>query len=85
MAKAEKVQVEVVKPVQETVYVITLSKDEAFTLRHILSKVGGSPYTSRRKYADAIYSALGAAGIPVPGLGAAGDDAKGNIIYGDSE
>lgn len=42
---------------------LTLTNDEAETLRLIVSNIGGDRYASRRKDADAIANALGASGV----------------------
>jgi hypothetical protein len=63
MAEAIKTTREVPKVVEEDVVVLTLSKDEAETLRMICYTTGGHEKKSRRKYIDSIGKALEAAGI----------------------
>lgn len=48
----------------KTVYILTLSEDEAVTLRDILLHVGGPARISRRGYADAILDALDRQNLP---------------------
>lgn len=45
---------------------LTLSQDEAETLRLILGHVGGSTHDTPRKHTDAVMEALKAAGIRTP-------------------
>ena len=52
MAKATKV------PVDDWSVHLELSREETRTLFELLEYVGGSPDTTRRKYAQAIYQAL---------------------------
>jgi hypothetical protein len=56
MATAEKV------PVNYKV-TLTLNQNEAETLRRLLSKVGGDPLTTRRRFISSIASALQMAGV----------------------
>lgn len=51
-----------VKCIIESV-MMTLTSEEANTLRDILANIGGCPDSSRRKYAEAIAEALDGAGI----------------------
>jgi len=63
MATAEKTTIKVEKTIQadEDAYILTLSKDEAETLRAVVGMhVNGA---GRRKHTDAIWHALNAAGI----------------------
>lgn len=47
-------------------YVVTLSKDEAESLRFVCNNVAGCPEKSRRKHTDAINRALRLAGVVAP-------------------
>lgn len=60
MATAEKTTViaEKLVKVEEEAFTLTLSKDEAETLRIIFNVIGGSPVSSRRKHTDAMDRAL---------------------------
>jgi hypothetical protein len=51
----------VVDVVSDPVVVLTLSQEEAKTLRQIVGRIGG-PVTTRRRYLDQILSALNAVG-----------------------
>jgi hypothetical protein len=66
MAKAELKTVEVT-PAREAVYreevTLTLSRDEAESLKSLTGFIGGSPVRSRRKHFDSISQALWVAGI----------------------
>jgi hypothetical protein len=65
------------KPIKEEVtkgYQLTLSIEEAKTLKTILYKVGGSHLTTNRKHADAISTALSS-------VSANYDEASGSIIF----
>jgi len=42
---------------------LTLNQNEAETLRRLLSKVGGDPLTTRRRFISSIASALQTAGV----------------------
>lgn len=44
--------------VEEPVITLTMSKDEAETLRDVLGRVGGNPNTTRRKHAFEVLVAL---------------------------
>ena len=46
---------------------LTLSEDEARTLRVILQKVGGCPISSLRAHSDSVLKALQGAGVREPG------------------
>jgi hypothetical protein len=61
MAKAKETQIEVTTTV--TGISLELTLDEATTLADIMSRVGGSPSTSRRGHTAAIYETLRAAGV----------------------
>ena len=65
MAQAVQSTVKVPKTVEvdEQAIVLTLSPDEAETLRVILANVGGDPLLSRRKHSNAVDGALASAGI----------------------
>lgn len=69
MAKANVQRIEV-EPARPAVYreevTLTLSKDEAETLRALLDHVGGSHSRSRRKHTSAISGALSRAGVILP-------------------
>ncbi|MEU0860642.1 hypothetical protein ABZ352_35545 [Streptomyces griseofuscus] len=60
MAVAEKTTVE--RVVTEDGFTLKLTVEEAETLVAVLSRVGGSPYTSPRKHAGAVLDALREAG-----------------------
>lgn len=57
-----KKMVEVEEDGPET-FTLTISREEAVTLRVILANVGGNPLLSRRKFSDAVDAALASAGI----------------------
>jgi hypothetical protein len=42
---------------------LTLNQNEAETLRRLLSKIGGDPKTTRRRFTNSIASALQKAGV----------------------
>ncbi len=48
---------------------LKLDKNEAETLLMIVRRIGGSPYTTRRKFADNISKSLRNAGVLVDGVG----------------
>jgi len=69
---------------------LTLTDEEARTLREIFYKVGGSPFRSRRGHVDAINSALSEAGVENPAAryasrSTAGErsSSEGNIRFAD--
>lgn len=62
-SKTTKVITPAVPAVEETIINLALSQDEATFLKDILSHVGGSVYTTRRRYAADISGALYDAGI----------------------
>ncbi len=64
MAHAEKTDVEEMQPVTVTRIVLTLTAEEARTLKDLLyNAVAGSPSGSRRGIADGISHALSVAGV----------------------
>ena len=54
------------RTVRETGVTLTLTDDEAGTLRAILSRISGSPTHSPREHADTIAAALNKAGVVRP-------------------
>ena len=83
MAKAIKniIPPPVVEPKVEVV--LTLSKEEAETLLAILGRVGGSPVTSRRKYAQSIFYALGDLSLNYNSAGEPDLRAVGSLWFAD--
>ena len=53
----------ITKKYKNVEYVLTLSEEEARTLRVILSAVGGVPDATPRKYSNAVNRALADAGV----------------------
>ena len=51
------------EPTSDYNLILTLNSQEAETLQTILGNIGGDPKTSPRKYSDAIWDALKAAGV----------------------
>lgn len=51
------------KQIEETRYVLKLTKAEAQALRDVLEHVGGHPYFSRRGLCDSVFEALLSAGF----------------------
>lgn len=71
MAKATKKEIPPV-PVAPVVEVtLVLSKEEAETLLAVLGRVGGNPYTTRRKHTQDVYNALLGLKLDYNELGAA--------------
>ena len=65
-------------------YELILSQDEAQALADILSKVGGNPDTSRRKFANAIFVALRHVGVEYGGgVHDRAPDLERNLLFGD--
>ena len=63
---------------------LTLSKAEAQTLVDVISLAGGSPSTTRRKYANNIMDALGKVGYHYTmNAYSEGGDLKGSKVYFD--
>lgn len=71
---------EISKSVQ-TVYTLTLTEDEAKTLRDLLASVGGSSTHTRRGYAQQISNALYEAGIEAKKIDELGWDTHGHIEF----
>jgi len=61
-AKIETVTKTVPKEVEEKVYTVTLSEEEAKTVVSILGMVNGSPLSTYRQYSRPVYYALSNAG-----------------------
>lgn len=59
-------------------FTLTLTEDEAYTLRDILSNIAGFPGT-RRDHANSISEALDAVGLEFDGEGS--DDIDGEITF----
>jgi hypothetical protein len=66
------------KRIATPIYELTLTEDEAQTLRDILYKIGGDARTSRRRHIEPITEALEDVGIHVTSLFA---DADGGIYF----
>ncbi len=45
---------------------LVLTKEEAYTLKAVLGRIGGCPQTSPRQYTQDIYNALDSCGIHMP-------------------
>lgn len=69
----------------EKMVYLTLTQDEAFTLRRVLDNVGGSQYKSQRKYTEVIVQQLNSQNVPYPTYDNKEDDALKGEIYFDDE
>lgn len=69
------------RSVDEDVVTLTMTVDEAKTLRALLFNVGGCPYDSPRKHSSSISGALDSAGIPVGGSREARNLLSGSVYF----
>jgi hypothetical protein len=68
-------------PVPPAEYQLTLTHDEAVTLRTIFNRIGGPPGTSRRRHVEDMNNALSDAGVTVDGASVSQTEAHVNCIY----